>query len=86
MMQARLWSLVEVLLNVGSGFILAWVMVQVVYDFYGLPLPHSDGFTITVIFTVVSMLRSYFWRRLFNKLHRRLHANKSLSDIIRWSG
>lgn len=38
---------------------------------YDLPLKFSQNVEITVIFTVVSVTRSYAWRRYFNKRHNK---------------
>jgi len=78
MKQTRLISMIEVSLNVASGFILA----MLVWTFF-IPVwyprmagPVTESFWITMIFTVVSVLRGYFWRRLFNN---GVHAT-----VVRW--
>lgn len=73
MHQTKLVSLVEVLLNIATGFV-----VSVLIMFYVVPwtYPHitvsgAQSFGITTIFTVTSVIRSYLWRRFFNAgLHR----------------
>lgn len=75
-MQSRLESLIEQLLNIGSGFILSlgvwtWVVVPV----WHLPVSHGQNVQITLLFTAVSIVRSYLWRRLFNRRHNK--KNKS---------
>jgi hypothetical protein len=50
-----------------SGFLISWALVQVVYPLHGYPaLKTIHAFSITSIFTVVSIVRSYVWRRIFN--------------------
>jgi hypothetical protein len=71
-MQSRKHSIWETTLNTASGFIVSWALTLIVLPWFGAPVSASSGFGITTIFTVVSVIRSYFWRRLFNKLQRRL--------------
>lgn len=67
MSQPRLHSLVEQGLNVASGFILALLIwMYVIMPVYGLQVSFSENVGITIIFTVVSVIRGYFWRRLAN--------------------
>lgn len=77
-MQSRLGSLVESFFNIGSGFLLAMVVWQwIVAPLYNIPVTLSQNVGITSIFTVVSVIRSYAWRRAFNYItHRNLHKNK----------
>ena len=73
-MQTRRGSLIESVLNIGSGYILAALTWQfVVPPLVGLPPPSLwENFWITNIFTVVSLARNYLWRRYFN--HRIMKA------------
>ncbi len=60
------WS--EAIVNVLSGLILSVFIVQpVVFSLYDIRLPVQDNIGIAVIFTVVSILRGYIWRRWFHK-------------------
>lgn len=75
MNQTRLESLVETLLNIGSGYLVALFIQAIMVKIYDLPLSTADNMLITGIFTVASILRSYFWRRFFaNGLHRWVHG------------
>lgn len=73
MTQTKLESLSEKLCSVGSGFIVALA----IWEYVIRPLVKSGvlsidhSLTITLIFTVVSIVRGYFWRRFFNAgLHK----------------
>jgi len=75
-MQTKIESHVETAANIASGFIISWL----VWHFGVGPaiarewLSIGDSFIITCIFTVTSYIRSYVWRRYFNKrLHNALH-------------
>lgn len=72
-MQTRRESLVEALLNTATGYIISvWVQIQV-FPLYGVHLDLGDNMQLVAIFTFVSIVRSYLWRRYYNKrLVRRL--------------
>lgn len=70
-MQTKLQSLFESICTVAIGFVIAWVVQLIVFPIYGIHVDHRTHLEIVVIFTVVSIIRSYFVRRLFN---RRAHA------------
>lgn len=75
--QSRIESLIESWANIGSGFIISYLMwVFVVGPLWNLETTPLDNLGIVTLFTVTSVIRSYVWRRWFNaKLHRRLeHA------------
>lgn len=83
MTQSKLESAIETFFNIGSGFVISYLMwLYVVSPVFGIPASHTQTFGITVLFTVTSVLRSYVWRRYFNaRLHKRVHAlvTKNLS-------
>ncbi len=66
-MQSRTHSLVEACLNTASGFIISVFVQFGVSWYYNLSLSFGQNVLITLVFTVVSVLRSYFWRRYFNR-------------------
>ena len=65
-LQSRIDSFMEAATNTAIGFIVSlatWVAVAWAYD---IPMTWSTNFQITGIFTVVSIIRGYALRRLFN--------------------
>ncbi len=69
-MQSKLFSLIESLTNVFIGFfvsIIANVFVLPVFGFYPTL---SEATSIGIIFTFISILRSYLVRRLFNLIKK----------------
>jgi hypothetical protein len=64
--QSRTESLIEAALNIGSGFVLSLVVWQILAGWYGIPMPLTRNLEITSIFTLVSLTRSYVWRRIGN--------------------
>lgn len=70
-MQTRKLSAFETVTNVGSGFFIAMGLNLLVLPFFVLGITQQSIITaiiIGVIYTTVSMLRSYAFRRLFNLL------------------
>ena len=83
-MQTKRHSLLEQVLNVGSGFILSSLVWQfVIIKWWGIHTNFSENLQITSVFTIVSIIRGYVWRRLFNKLtvknHERTRTDSRVS-------
>lgn len=77
-MQSRLHSLVEQLLNIGSGFVISLVVWELlVKPIWGIKTSFAENLQITVLFTVVSLARSYAWRRAFNHFSHKNNKKKS---------
>jgi len=60
-------SLIESLIDVGSGFILAILIQLLIFPLFGLYPTILDSMGIALIFTVVSITRSWIWRLVFTK-------------------
>lgn len=71
MSQRRLVSLAEALFNTGVGMGLSILVGAVIYPLFGHAFSWSEMTGLTAIFTVVSVLRGYAVRRIFNWLHSR---------------
>lgn len=67
-MQTRLESLIEALANIATGMAVSFALGMLVYPLFGFPVTAGQNLWIVVIFTTVSLLRSYLWRRWFNQL------------------
>lgn len=68
-MQSKASSLLENILNVTSGLFLSILIVQpIVFNLYNIELEMNQNIQIAIIFTLVSILRGYVWRRFFNKI------------------
>jgi len=68
MKQTKIVSLIEVLVNVLTGFALAMIVWQFVIPvlFPRMAGPVAENFIVTATFTFFSIARSYVWRRFFN--------------------
>jgi hypothetical protein len=66
MSQSRIGSMAETLLNIAIGFAVSVVITALVLPAYGHHVTLGDNISITTIFTVASVIRSYLVRRFFN--------------------
>lgn len=78
-MQTKRMSIIESLCNVFSGIVIAFVISQLfsffekeiqIYIWSGFKwqISASSNAVVTVVLTVVSIIRGYLWRRAFNRL------------------
>ena len=77
MKQSRLMSLVESLANVLVGYGVAVATQVAVFPLLGLAVTVTENLLIGLIFTVVSIVRSYALRRGFEALRVRQSARAS---------
>jgi len=69
-MQTRLQSFLESLANILLGYGVALGAQILVFPLFNIVIPMSSNVAIGIIFTLVSLVRSYFLRRLFNYIHK----------------
>jgi hypothetical protein len=77
MKQSRLMSLVESLANVLVGYGVAVATQIAVFPLFGLAVTVTENLLIGLIFTAVSIVRSYALRRGFEALRMRQSAMAS---------
>lgn len=66
-MQSKLESLIESSVNTFIGFIVALIcQIWVIAPLFNLPTTAVQDTLITIIFTVLSVVRGYLCRRYFN--------------------
>ena len=80
MKQTKLESIIEKSIDIGSGFFIALFLqhcIMTVLSAYPFLLEEYQNYStlaVTIIFTITSFVRSYFWRRFFNnEIHRVIH-------------
>jgi membrane protein implicated in regulation of membrane protease activity len=66
--QSRRGSAIEAVANVVIGYWIAVGAQAAIFPLFGVHLPLLDNMLIGALFTVVSLVRSYLLRRLFNRL------------------
>lgn len=71
MNQTRLGSFYEACFNIAIGLVISQIANMTVLVEYGCPLTHQTAFELSVIYTLISLVRQYIIRRWFNA---RLHA------------
>lgn len=71
MRQSRRMSFAEALTNVAVGYGIAVATQIAVFPLFGLHASLSDNLLMGAIFTVVSIVRSYSLRRLFEAIRMR---------------
>lgn len=67
-MQSRKHSFYESCANIFIGYWVAVGATQAILPLFGYPVAFSENLAISGLFTVVSLVRSYCLRRLFNKI------------------
>lgn len=68
-MQSKRHSFYEAVVNVLVGYAIAVATQVLVFPLFGIHIPLEHDLLIGLIFTVVSLLRSYALRRAFNRWH-----------------
>lgn len=77
MSQSKKHSIIEALLNVFSGMVIAFTVSQLAYEYqqeiqqhiwsgFVWHLNFTSNLLMTSIFTCISIVRGYVWRRIFN--------------------
>jgi len=62
--------LFESFVDVGSGLLLATIIQLFVFPFFGFYPNVLDSFQIALVFTCISIFRSWFWRVVFNRKNK----------------
>ena len=73
-MQSRVMSLVEVATSSLIGFVVSIWANYAVLPLFGFRVKLSESFAITLIFMVISIIRSYLVRRFFATYVKRFAA------------
>lgn len=68
MSQSRRWSAIEAVANVVVGYALAVMTQAWVFPLFGLHASPREHAVIGLVFTAVSLIRSYSLRRLFDRM------------------
>ena len=67
MAQSKRMSAIEAVANSASGFLAGWLAnLYVLPPLLGVAVSSNQAWIITAIFTVLSIVRSYIMRRIFN--------------------
>ena len=80
-MQTKKQSLIESLTSTTIGIIIGIVLNLTILPIFGYPVSLSDSLWISVIFTVISIIRSYIIRRWFNSKEKLWLGQKRIENI-----
>ena len=67
-MQSKRNSLIESITSTAIGLVINTTAQHLIFPFYGIYISWTQNFSIAIIFTVISIARSYVIRRWFNKM------------------
>lgn len=67
--QSKRGSMVETVTGTAIGYTVAVVSQIIIFPFFGVNLPVESNMVIALWFTLISLLRAYWVRRLFNFMH-----------------
>ena len=70
LMQKRKHSIYESITNVIVGLITSFLIQLAIYPMLSIKVSVNQNIAITVVFFIVSFIRGYVIRRIFNKLQR----------------
>ena len=66
-MQTKRQSIIESLVNISIGYSVAIFSQLLIFPLFDIHLPLHDNLLIGAYFTLISLVRSYLVRRLFNR-------------------
>lgn len=70
MSQTRLSSFIEALMNVAIGFSINYIANLLIFPLFDMHISLIDNLWMGMIYTIISIVRSYVIRRWFNaKIH-----------------
>lgn len=70
MLQTKRQSLIETLTNVAIGYLVSLIANLIVLPLFNYNISLTDGIYISIIFTVISIIRGYLVRRYFNRMNK----------------
>ena len=65
--QSKLGSFMESITNIAIGITIGFISNIIVLPAFGYAVSLADGFMISLVFTAISLVRSYIIRRIYNK-------------------
>jgi hypothetical protein len=68
-MQSKRGSVIETVTGTVIGYSVAVITQIVIFPLFDLHVSAGENLTIAAVFTIISLVRGYWVRRLFNWLH-----------------
>lgn len=69
-MQSKKMSLIESVINVAVGYFVALLAQLIIFPILDIPVSIEKNIVIGLFFTVVSIVRSFTLRRIFNRIRQ----------------
>lgn len=69
--QTKKGSVLETITNTAVGFAINYTANLLIFPLYGMHISPGNNFLLGLIYTIISVVRSYGMRRLFNFLHHK---------------
>jgi len=76
MLQTKKQSILESLLQTTIGIILSFFIQILIYSILNIPVTFTQNIIIALIFFIVSILKNYVIRRIFNNKQRNNENSK----------
>ena len=70
-MQSKKQSLIESLTSVGIGWLIGVILNLTILPLFNYNITVVDSLWVSLIFTVISVVRGYFIRRFFNSKEKK---------------
>ena len=67
-MQSKKLSFIESTVQTFIGLAVSFIIQLIIYPVLDIPVTVTQNIIITLVFTIASIVRGYFVRRLFNKI------------------
>ena len=64
--QSKKLSLLEAMVSTFIGFVLSYLMGLIIFPLIGFDIGYVQNFNVVLAYTLLSLIRGYFIRRLFN--------------------
>jgi hypothetical protein len=74
-MQSRKHSVYETVIGTAVGYASGVAATAIVFPLFGIAVSMSENLGVSVIFTGISLVRSYLLRRAFNAWHTHQEAH-----------
>lgn len=80
-MQTKRMSLAETITSTAIGLVVSFFSNEFIFWYLHIPMSLGRNIGMTAFFTVISIARGYFVRRLFNKMHLLEAAKKDKLEL-----
>ena len=80
-MQSKRESMFEAVMGVFIGFVVAMGTQIAIFPYFGINITIVENLKMSLIFTVISIVRGYFVRRWFNARQAKIRAKEAACQL-----